>query len=416
MGKNRRHQKLALFPLPGHEVVRAPKTEGRSRFSRPALRLLRSLILSGEKPSVFHQRLLDRDPSLLDEIGMDILDAEPVRIANGAKNFTKQPRPWVLASQLKFLADLARTNDSWEGLYIPEQRLDSLEARHSDVHGNVARDAAIRELIGSVNDPVVRHRLGVFAERLAALQKEFGQPEEIVMEFIRTDFMGDKAKAQLAAFQKKREEARSAAVQQVGKTDAIKYELAAAQGCSCIYCGAGTGMTGLDSFEVEHIVPRSQGGPDAMVNYALACRSCNEKKGERTPFQWLRLGESWDAFETRVHSRSTDLRNKKSNFSCVKTRQTSCNATLHWPKRLGFHDSHRKSSGFTSVGAMASMARAKSGSPSFQVVSPVGSVGNFDSIAFSTLAPRARTRLRGRPRRMSQKIEVMTATTRWMPC
>ena len=242
---------------------------------------------------------------------MDVLDTEPVRIANGAKNFTKQPRPWVLASQLKFLSDLARTNDTWEGIYIPEQRLDSLEALHSDGDGNVARDAAIRELIGSVNDPVVRHRLGVFSGRLAALQKEFGQPEEIVMEFIRTDFMGDKAKRELAVFQKKREEARSAAIQQVGKTDAIKYELAAAQGCSCIYCGAGTGMTGLDSFEVEHIVPRSQGGPDAMVNYALACRSCNENKGERTPFQWLRHEDSWDAFESRVNSRATELRNKK---------------------------------------------------------------------------------------------------------
>ena len=310
-GKAEGIKKLALFPLPGHEVVRSPKTEGRSRFSRPALRLLRALILGGAKPSVFHQRLLDRDPALLDEIGMDVLDAEPVRIANGAKNFTKQPRPWVLASQLKFLSDLSRTNDTWEGIYIPEQRLDSLEARHSDEDGNVARDAAIRELIGSVNDPVVRHRLGVFSGRLASLQKEFGQPEEIVMEFIRTDFMGDKAKRELAAFQKKREEARSAAIQQVGKTDAIKYELAAAQGCSCIYCGAGTGMTGLDSFEVEHIVPRSQGGPDAMVNYALACRSCNEKKGERTPFQWLRHEDSWDAFESRVNSRATELRNKK---------------------------------------------------------------------------------------------------------
>lgn len=310
-GKAEGIKKLALFPLPGHEVVRSPKTEGRSRFSRPALRLLRALILGGEKPSVFHHRLLDRDPALLDEIGMDVLDAEPVRIANGAKNFTKQPRPWVLVSQLKFLSDLSRTNDTWEGIYIPEQRLDSLEARHSDEDGNVARDAAIRELIGSVNDPVVRHRLGVFSGRLAALQKEFGQPEEIVMEFIRTDFMGDKAKRDLAAFQKKREEARSAAIQQVGKTNAIKYELAAAQGCSCIYCGAGTGMTGLDSFEREHIVPRSQGGPDAMVNYALACRSCNEKKGERTPFQWLRHEDSWDAFESRVNSRATDLRNKK---------------------------------------------------------------------------------------------------------
>ena len=309
--KDREIKKLALLPLPGHEVVRAPKTEGRSRFSRPALRLLRALILDGEKPSVFHKRLLDRDPALLDRIGMDILDAEPVRIVDGAKNFTKRPRPWILVGQLKFLADLARTNDNWAGIFIPEQRLDSLEARHADGEGNVARDAAIRELVGSVKDPVVRHRLGVFATRLAVLEGKFGEPAEVVMEFVRTDFMGEKAKAQLAAFQKKRELARSTAIQQVGKTNALKYELAAAQGCACIYCGAGVGMTDLDSFEVEHIVPRSQGGPDAMVNFALACRSCNEEKGERTPFEWLRQGASWDAFEKRVNCRATELRNKK---------------------------------------------------------------------------------------------------------
>lgn len=309
--KDKAIKKLALFPLPGHEVVRAPKTEGRSRFSRPALRLLRALILGGEKPSVFLQRLLARDPALLGCIGMDILDEEPVRFTGGAKNFLKRPRPWILAGQLKFLADLARTNDTWEGIFIPEQRLDSLEARHADEEGNVARDAAIRELVGSVKDPVVRHRLGVFASRLAALGEKFGEPGEIVMEFVRTDFMGEKAKAQLAAFQKKREESRSSAIQQVGKTNAIKFELAAAQGCACIYCGSGVGMADLDSFEVEHIVPRSQGGPDAMLNYALACRSCNEQKGERTPFEWLRHGASWDAFEKRVNSRATELRNKK---------------------------------------------------------------------------------------------------------
>jgi CRISPR-associated endonuclease Csn1 len=304
-------KKLVLFPLPGHEVVRAPKTEGRSRFSRPALRLLRALILGGDNPSVFLERLVARDPALLDEIGMDVLDAEPASIAGGVKNFTKRQRPWILVEHLKFLSDLARSNDSWEGIHIPEQRLDSLEARHSDQDGNVARDSAIRELIGSVKDPVVRHRLGEFAKRLAALQNDFGEPEEIVLEFVRTDFMGEKAKAQLAAFQKRREQARSQAIEQVGKTNAIKYELAAAQGCACIYCGTGSGMTDLDSFEVEHIVPRSQGGPDAMLNYVLSCRSCNERKGERTPFQWLRHDNSWDAFEGRVNSRASELRNKK---------------------------------------------------------------------------------------------------------
>jgi hypothetical protein len=41
-------KELGLFPLPGHMEIKAPKSEGRSRFSRPALRLIRALILSGQ--------------------------------------------------------------------------------------------------------------------------------------------------------------------------------------------------------------------------------------------------------------------------------------------------------------------------------------------------------------------------------
>jgi hypothetical protein len=35
-------------------------------------------------------------------------------------------------------------------------------------------------------------------------------------------------------------------------------------------------------FEVEHIIPLCQGGTDAEDNLALACRSCNLRKGIRT--------------------------------------------------------------------------------------------------------------------------------------
>lgn len=52
-------------------------------------------------------------------------------------------------------------------------------------------------------------------------------------------------------------------------------------------------------------------GPDAMVNYVLAHRKCNDAKGERTPFEWLRTETGWNAYVERVESRATQLRNKK---------------------------------------------------------------------------------------------------------
>lgn len=46
---------------------------------------------------------------------------------------------------------------------------------------------------------------------------------------------------------------------------------------TCAYCGATDAP-----LEVEHIVPRSRGGSDRVSNLTLACRACNQAKGDRT--------------------------------------------------------------------------------------------------------------------------------------
>jgi len=45
----------------------------------------------------------------------------------------------------------------------------------------------------------------------------------------------------------------------------------------CRYCGAAEHLT------VDHVVPRCQGGSDDPDNLVVACRSCNSRKGGRTP-------------------------------------------------------------------------------------------------------------------------------------
>jgi hypothetical protein len=47
-------------------------------------------------------------------------------------------------------------------------------------------------------------------------------------------------------------------------------------GRRCVYCGA------TDTrLEVEHLVPRSQGGSDRVSNLAIACHPCNQAKGNQ---------------------------------------------------------------------------------------------------------------------------------------
>ena len=48
----------------------------------------------------------------------------------------------------------------------------------------------------------------------------------------------------------------------------------------CQYCARRPGHRELN---VDHVLPRSRGGPDTWDNLVISCRSCNLKKGRRTP-------------------------------------------------------------------------------------------------------------------------------------
>ncbi len=48
----------------------------------------------------------------------------------------------------------------------------------------------------------------------------------------------------------------------------------------CQYCGVAQGMSKLT---FDHVIPRKRGGRTEWTNIVTACRSCNGKKGCRTP-------------------------------------------------------------------------------------------------------------------------------------
>ncbi len=268
------------------QEVAEPSFSGRSKFCRPALEILKRLILSGDTPAKAY-------------------DKEVTRL-----NGNIDPLKGLVKEDLKFLLQMGGT---WEGLYIPNQKLDALSRSTDDPR------KAISQLISSQNDPIVRHRLTLFAERLDFLAsiKNFGTPDYVVLEFVREDFMGKKAKFEYFKFQRDRARDRAAAREDAVKAGAeersagLKMELLKAQVGECMYTNAKLIPERLDEYVIDHIVPRAKGGPDAAVNYILTTRQTNDDKGDQTPYQWLAGKEGWDAYVERVKRRIGTLRNKK---------------------------------------------------------------------------------------------------------
>lgn len=275
---------FGLLPIAGHEEVKAPKTSGRSRFCRPALAILQRLILSGDSPLIAY-------------------DKEVERLAGN-----KDPLKGLVSEDLEFLRKMGT---SWENLYVPDQQLEAILQR-SDTS-----EQAVREIIGQQNNPIVRHRLQVFYDRLQTHRQQFGNPETVVLEFVRNDFLGPKARQQYSKFTKDRSKERDEAAKEAaemgltGKGAPLKLTLFKEQGGVCLYTGEALDLSMLDAYEVDHIVPRSRQGPDAPYNRLLTTQATNKAKDNRTPFEWLSSTEGWEAYLERIKARATQLRNKR---------------------------------------------------------------------------------------------------------
>lgn len=56
----------------------------------------------------------------------------------------------------------------------------------------------------------------------------------------------------------------------------------------CIYCGNKIDLT------LDHILPRSRGGPDSADNTVWVCKRCNSSKGDRCLYEWYGLERRYE--------------------------------------------------------------------------------------------------------------------------
>ncbi len=321
-------------------AVEKPKPAGRSRFSRPALLILKELLLSGLSPRVFHDDLANARTVLKVKTGprSGPIIEKTLNVAadtGDAKTDTKNRMCGLLVSDLQFLLRMGKDGkpaDSWDDLYIPSQQLDR---RAQEAQATMEeRASAIRALIGEQNNPIVRHRLDAFWKRLQKLEKAYDIPQRIVLEFVRDDsetsWLGTEAAAEITRAQKEQRERRERARKMLAEMgnpngDVLKYLLWEAQGGQCLYgkpagkpqcpyTETGLSFTDLHKYRIDHIVPRAKGGPDSFSNYVLTTDETNAAKGDRTPWQWFREDrnqQDWDAYKSRVWTRVNQLGWKK---------------------------------------------------------------------------------------------------------
>jgi len=57
-----------------------------------------------------------------------------------------------------------------------------------------------------------------------------------------------------------------------------KKNILVRDGFKCAYCG-----NGKERLTIDHIIPKSSGGRTTFENCVSSCKSCNNKKGGRTP-------------------------------------------------------------------------------------------------------------------------------------
>lgn len=63
-------------------------------------------------------------------------------------------------------------------------------------------------------------------------------------------------------------------------------ELIARDGGHCVWCQVPLTVAERRA-TADHVRPRSKGGPDSLDNFVLACESCNSRRGDEEPLDWL---------------------------------------------------------------------------------------------------------------------------------
>jgi CRISPR-associated endonuclease Csn1 len=268
------------------------KYGGRSSFCRPALNILFDLIMSGKSPKEF-----------------DINKYITTNTDDISKGITKN----------EIISMMNKLGDTWENIHISDNRDTLLETAKQN------KEKAISNILKDITNPVVRHRLQFFYNKLKELEKEYGQPTKVVFEFIRdgsdNSLEGKKKVAEISKNQNENKKYNKlildklceqfGSVANIPKSALMRLKLFEQQKGLCLYTGEQLCVSKLMDYEIDHIYHISRSGCDAFFNKVLCLAKANQEKQNRTPKEWLMGTDKWDSFVSRVNDLKIILGKKK---------------------------------------------------------------------------------------------------------
>lgn len=94
-------------------------------------------------------------------------------------------------------------------------------------------------------------------------------------------------------------------------------------GGKCVYCGA-------KADEIDHVIPRSNGGTNSTYNLVAACRSCNEKKSNLTLRDFGKLmGKDYSHLEPKKLPKDAAIVQSARNYMAKEIAKLVSDTTTH---------------------------------------------------------------------------------------
>ena len=237
-----------------------------------------------------------------------------VDLGPGFANLSRKAIVRLLPYMEKGLTYQAKSDPALSAIHAAGYtRRDELQRHLFDHLPDLSRLKPSECRLGDIPNPVVKRALVELRKVVNAIIREYGKPDQVHVELARTVQVGSERRKEMSKRMRDREKLRDEAAAEIRsngfavRREAItRHLLWKEQNHECIYCGKPLSVNQLfgGEVDVDHILPRFRSLDDSQMNKVVCCRSCNQDKDQRTPYEWLAASRPDDYERVIQHAAS----------------------------------------------------------------------------------------------------------------